>query len=162
MGGFALEGIKESLTNPAVKIIGKGMAEFQKKVNDELEKKGIQQNISDEQKKLRQKAIFSIIGGLGKQLDIDPSVRLTKVVGLQDLTMYTAGFNKAAAEHREKNTEEHEGVETLGSRLVPRKEKNQRTFGVNMRHAVPFFRMSEFKRMKKAAEALEGLDSSAN
>ncbi len=153
MPGFVAESVV-ALTSPGIRKIGKDLLGFQKKVNEQLVERGINENMSDEQKKLKKDSLSSIITGLGKKLEIDPSVKLTKVIGLQDLTMYTPSFNREAQKHREENLEENEGEATLGTQIVSRKEENQRTFGINVHHNLPFFREAEYKRMKKAAEAM--------
>jgi len=133
------------------------MGEFIAQMTLALEKKDIHPKMSPEQKDLKKKALISIITGLGKKLDINPEVKLTRVVGLEDLTMYTPSFNKEAKEHRKVNLQENNNIETLGNKLVTREVENQRTFGVDMRHTIPFFRENEFKRMQKATMALEDL-----
>lgn len=157
--GFTAEAAAQSLTNPAVQKIGAGMGAFQKRMAIILQKKGIEENMSLGQKALKGAALFSIITGLGNKISLDSKLKVTKVIGLKDPTMYTPSFNGEAQVHREKTIEGHGGKKGLGDNLVPEENKNQRTYGLDMSHTIPFFRESEFKRMKAAAVALEKLSS---
>ena len=105
--GFATNGIREMLMNPGVKIIGAKMKDFQEKTTALLEKKGIHKNMSKEEAKIKHESNWTIINSLGQNLEIDKSVKLTKIVGLKDPTMYTKSFNKNAYSSREQSIKEN-------------------------------------------------------
>ena len=157
--GFVAEGIFQSLTNPAVKGIGKRMETFQTAVANELDEKGITDQMSPEQRMIKKKALISILTNLGKTIALKETTRLTQVIGLNDPTMYTPGFSRDAEEHRGTTLTKNDGVQSLGDNMVPGANDNTRTFGVDMGHTIPFFRQNEFKRMRRAAEALDAIKS---
>jgi hypothetical protein len=150
--GFIADSTVLLATRPYVRKVALGEKKFMDKVNKILEVKGIRPNMSDEQKKLKWKGLSSVIFGLGKGLTLKPETKITKIIGLKDITMYTPAVNKMAKQHRNL----YEG--SLGQNLVPEENKNQRTFSADMSHTRPFFRENEFRRMRKAAMSLEEIN----
>lgn len=106
-----------------------------------------------DQKTLKQGAIRSLILGLGKGVSLNPKLHLNKVIGLDDATMYTPKFNRAA------KTQKEGRIGSLAENIVSSEDLKQRTFAINSGHTRPFFRKSEFRRMKSAAIALEKIST---
>lgn len=151
--GFAADSLVLLSTRPYNRTVALGEAKFMDKVNQVLEKeKGIHPNMTEEQEKLKKQSLSSVVWGLGKGLTLKPETKITQVIGLKDPTMYTPKVNRKAKQHRA----EYEG--NLGRNIVPEESENVRTFSADMGHNRPFFRESEFRRMEKAAIALENLD----
>lgn len=150
---FVLDAIKEIATNSYLR---KGIFEgdeFFKQVNAVLAKRGINEDMSPEQKKMKEKSLKSIINSLGNELILNPDLKINEIYGLHDLTSYTFSLARDAKEQNK------EHPDTLGSTLVPSQRENSRTFTTQMSHGRPFFkRSSELKRMKKATLALENLE----
>ena len=85
----------------------------------------------------------SIVQKLIQGVPIDPNLVANKLVGTVDPTLYSMERNRKLT----KQKEEHPN--SLGSHTIRESHPNQRTFGVQMSHTIPFFRASEFKRWDK-------------
>jgi len=149
--GFVVDALYESRL-PEVKRIEAGKAPFAKMVRKELAQRGINEQMSDGQKKAKQKVLFSIISKLGKKFEPKPETKITAVFGLKDLTSYTPGMTNEAKIQKE------EFGGTLGQSLLERKSPNIRASTANMPHLSPRFPDNELKRMRRLGIALEKLE----
>ena len=150
--GFFYDSLKGLINNPYVRKIGGGEGKFIKQVNAELAKKGIQENMSEEQKKMKEKSMPRLILALGKGLTLKQETRVNEIYGLKDSTTTTNSFKTDAKKQKEEHTD------VLGSTIIPSTREESRTFVVNATHAeIPaanFNRHSEQRRIKAAAEKL--------
>ena len=125
--------------------------QYMKQVNTVLTGRGIQENMSPDQKKMKEKTILQVFANLADGVPIPEGLKVTEVVGTGDLLTYSREFNKDV----KKQQEEHPN--TLGSNLSSDKE-SVRTFGANMRHGIPFMtRENEIKRMTQVVKSLQNL-----
>jgi len=149
--GFIIDMIR-GLGNPYTKNVVGRDKKFIEQTNAELAKRGIHENMSPEQKEMKEKSIPRLILALGKGLELKPETKVDEVYGLRDSTTWTPSLKKDAKTQEEKNPE------TLGSKILPRVKENSRTSVVNASHMdIPgsqFFRGSELRRIKVATEKL--------
>ncbi len=136
---------------PELKAIEAGKPAFAKQVAGILEKRGIRENMTTLQKKLKQKAIFRIVKALGEGLESKPETKITALYGLKDATTYTLDMAKKAKERKE------EFAGTLGESLLSRKDPNIRNFVADMPHMNLYFNKNEARRMEKLAKSLKNL-----
>ncbi len=150
--GFIIEVAKGIMQNPYIRKVGGGESKFVKKMDAELAKRGIHENMSSEQKEMKKKSITNLMLALGRGLNLKPETKVDEIFGLHDLTTFTSSFKKDA----KIQSEEH--PDTLGSTVVPRTREESRTSAVNANHSdIPasnFYRSSELRRIKVAAEKL--------
>jgi hypothetical protein len=154
--GFAVEFTKGLLSNSYIRKVGGEDGKFVKQMNVELAKRGIYENMSEEQKKMKSKSIHNLMFSLGRELGLKPETKIDEIYGLHDLTTITPSLKKDA----KIQAEEH--PDTLGSTIVPRTREGSRTSAVNAAHmdvpASNFFRSSELRRIKVATEKLMELE----
>jgi hypothetical protein len=153
--GFLYDSIKGLITNPYVRKVGGGEGDFIKKVNTELAKRGIHENMDKEQKEMKEKSMPRLIFALGKGLTLKPETKVNEIYGLRDSTTITPSLKFDAMVQKE------EHPDTIGSTIIPGKRDGSRTFVANATHAeIPaanFNRQSEQRRIKAAAESLDNL-----
>ncbi len=131
--------------------MGKENPEFMKKINNALAKRGILPNISEQQKKMKKKAITDVVLSFRKGVKLKPETKVTEIYGLEDLTTKSASLTREVKEQKETHGE------TLGQNLAIHQRENSRVFGVETFHEIPWFRENELKRIRKAVEKLEEL-----
>jgi len=153
--GFVTDGILE-MQRPDFKRIGAGKAKFVEKTRALLAERGIDRQMSPEQKAAKQSVIRSIVWALKDGLTPRPETKVTEVYGLNDATSVTPSMRRAAKKQRE-----GEAKGSLGEVIwKPRKgdsaeTDNRRKFGVKMLHMNPWFRSNELKRLNALAEELQ-------
>ena len=123
--------------------MGKENPEFIEQVNTILKERGMTANISEEQQKMKKKAMLDIILDFRKGVKLKPETKITEVYGLNDLTTKTTSLTREVKEQMES----HSG--SLGQNLAKPQRENSRVFGVDMFHEVPWFRKNELKRIHK-------------
>lgn len=134
--------------------MGKENPEFAKQINKILEKRGIYANKSEEQQKMKKKAMLDIILSFRKGLKLKPETKITEIYGLHDLTTKTSSLTKEVKEQMKSHPD------SLGQNLAKPQRENSRVFGADMFHEFPWFRETELRKIKKAAEKLEELEKS--
>lgn len=152
--GFAAEGIVQMSSNPVVKEIAPNEGKFLEKLKPVLQKQGMYPHMDHEQVKRKNK-VTSFTGSIVKKLvqgvPVRPDLIANKIVGMKDPTLYSMKRNRALAEQNEDHSD------SLGAHSIRESNPNQRTFGVEMSHTIPFFRESEFKRWDRVVEKLQAL-----
>ena len=131
--------------------MGKENPEFMKKISKILAKRGIFPNVSEEQKKMKKKAIIDVVLSFRKGIKLKPETKVTEIYGLEDLTTKSAGLTREVIRQKETHGE------TLGQNLATPQRENSRVFGVDTFHEIPWFRENELKRIHKAVEKLQEL-----
>ena len=116
-----------------------------------LAEKGMEIQMSGEQKSIKNRVIRSIILKLGKGLIPRLETKITEVFGLKDPTSITLGLRAEA----KKQKKEYGG--TLGQNILSRTSPNERRFAVDMMHTPPWFRENELQRMDALAKKIESL-----
>jgi len=144
--GFVAEGVFQLAANPVVRKIAPNEGKFLEGLKTVLKKEGIEAHM-DEAQTERKNKVTSMMGSIVQKLiqgvPIDPNLVANKLVGTVDPTLYSMERNRKLT----KQKEEHPN--SLGSHTIRESHPNQRTFGVQMSHTIPFFRASEFKRWDK-------------
>ena len=148
--GFLLDAAHESRL-PEIKRIEAGKPPFATAVAKILADRGITEQMSDEQKKIKNKVLRNIIMKLGNKFEPKPETKITSIYGLKDLTTYTPSMVKEA------ETQGKEFGGTLGQNLLERQRPNVRSFTAEMPHLSPRFPDNELKRMRVLGIALEDL-----
>jgi len=133
--------------------IGKSNPEFAKQVELKLEKRGIVVNKSEEQQKMKKKAMIDIIISFRKGLKLKPETKITEIYGLHDLTTRTSSLMREVKKQKENHPN------SLGQNLAKPQRENSRVFGVDMFHETPWFRKNELDRIKNAVEKLIELEN---
>lgn len=152
--GYVVDVFRE-LRLPEVQIIEKGRKKFYEQVDKALAARGIKENMSAEQKKLKQKTIVNIILALGRGLTPKPETKITEIYGLQDATTNTAEMTAEAEQRRE-----DQGFrDKFGKFMLGRKHTNRRAFTADMLHLNPRFRENEVRRLRALAETIESIKS---
>ena len=152
LAGFVADGALE-LTRSDVRknILGKEGKEFKAATRVRLAEKGIDRQMSDDQKTAKSRVIRSIVLSLGKGLKPRPETKITETFGLRDLTSVTPGLRREAKQQKK----EHAG--TLGQNILSRTSENERRFAADMMHLNPWFRENELRRMNALAEKIRTL-----
>ena len=150
--GFALDGIYTAVTDSYLRPVMLSDKKFLTSTQEILAERGMPSQSSAEQVALKKEGIKETINSLRQGTPIPENLKVTKVVGLYDPLMYSGAPEKEMRKHKK----EHEG--SLGASMVS-KSKNQKTFGIDMHHTMPYFRENELKRLREAAKSLETLRS---
>jgi hypothetical protein len=181
--GFAAHAVQALVTDPYVRATSNPMSGFVRELMPLLGKRGIHEDMSPEQEKLKKEAIALIHENLYAGVPIPEGMKVTEVVGLSDLTMFSPELRADIAkqrtdareekmirdisEHLEANPEasneeiwmanKDRPVSSLGENVATPISENRRTFGLFMGHNVPNFIPNELGRLERAASALEKL-----
>jgi hypothetical protein len=133
--------------------MGKENPKFMEQIRSLLKERGIITNISEEQQKMKKKAMLDIILAFRKEVKLKPETKVNEIYGLNDLSTKTSSLNNEV----EEQIKSHGG--SLGQNIaIPRRE-NSRVFGVNSFHEIPWFRKNELKRIHKAVEVINNLEN---
>ncbi len=153
LAGFVLDGALEMASRPDVRraILSKDGKAFKEATRKWLAEKGMEIQMSGEQKSIKNRVIRSIILKLGKGLIPRLETKITEVFGLKDPTSITLGLRAEA----KKQKKEYGG--TLGQNILSRTSPNERRFAVDMMHTPPWFRENELQRMDALAKKIESL-----
>jgi len=110
--------------------------------------------MSPEQILMKKQGIKAVELGLSKGIPIPEGLKVTEVVGLNDLLTYSGDFKEEVMEQRKK------APGSLGANRVSRGE-NITSYGADMGHSIPFVsRENEIKRMVRAVKCLDQLKNS--
>jgi hypothetical protein len=146
--GYAAEIIYQSFLDPKFRLAD---PKFMKQVKAVLNKRGIRENMSEDDLKYKKEAIQSIIGHLRKGVEFNESLKVNKVSGNFDPLLFSVRNYLEEKKRREKSPN------GLGKNIAPRSEKNRREFMINMTHTPAFFRDNELKRYYEVAKTLQNL-----
>jgi len=133
--------------------MGKENPKFMDQIRNLLKDKGIVTNISEEQQKMKKKAMIDIILAFRKEVKLKPETKVNEIYGLNDLSTKTSSLNNEV----EEQVKLHGG--SLGQNIAIPQRKNSRVFGVNTFHEIPWFRKNELKRIHKAVEVIRNLEN---
>jgi len=157
--GFVADNPFTMLTNAYTRVASIKEVAAMIEINKVLAERGIVENMTPEQKKMKEEAILGrgllsgedgIINDLRKGVPIDDNLKLTEVRAVYDPLQYSGSFRREVKQQREN----HKG--SLGENMVSKSE-NRRVVGIDQAHTFVFFRENELKRIEKAAAALEKL-----
>jgi len=159
-GGFALEVGLALADAPFNRAIVFGDKKYVSQVNAVLAEKGIRENMTPEQEKMKKEGIRTVVNTLAEGVPMPEQIRIREVIGLEDTLMDSSKLKKAVEEKRKKQETlyEKEGG-TLGKHSVTDNEYVT-SYGADMRHWIPFpVRENEIKRMAQAVRSLRDLKS---
>lgn len=148
--GYAAEFIYQTAIDPKFRLSD---PKFMSQVKKALDLRGIKENMTDKDKKMKKEAIDFIVKKLIKGVDFSHDVKVTKVTGVLDPLTFSP------KEYRDEKNRRIELSSGLGRNMAPRTEKNRREFMINMTHTPAFFRDSELKRYYKTASLVQELKS---
>lgn len=123
-----------------------------------------------EQTKLKGKVVGttgSIVQTLLRRVPFDPRLKINKITGLMDPTLFSLSRSFEAKSQKGKPVTTQGGKEarsgqTLGAQTLGRREPQHREFGVRSSHNIPFFGLrtdSEMRRWDKVAQTLQRLEA---
>ena len=150
--GFAADVIATLMSNSYVHTMKSIEPKFIKQMYAILAERGILENKSEDQKKMKNESMRAMISALGKGLILKPETNINEIYGLKDMTTYTSSLSNEA----KKQKESYAGF--LGQNLVKPRRENSRVFAVDTMHMPPFFRLNELKRIRRAANELDNLE----
>jgi hypothetical protein len=102
------------------------------------------EHLSQQEVSMKQRMISSILGALGKGIELDPTLKITEVYGHRDLTTMASTLTQ----------DSNKKDKGLGKHLLPRGRDGSRRVGVDMQHLQPFDRPNELERLKRIGVAL--------
>ena len=123
-----------------------------------------------EQTKLKGKVVGttgSIVQPLLRRVPFHPRLKINKITGLMDPTLFSLSRSFEAKSQKGKPVTTQGGKEarsgqTLGAQTLGRREPQHREFGVRSSHNIPFFGLrtdSEMRRWDKVAQTLQRLEA---
>ena len=152
--GFGMHGIHDPRSDPYIKSVWGAEGKFVDDVNKSLaarKRNPMTVNTSPEQMKMKQKALYVLIGNLLKGKQIPKDLKVEEVVGLDDFLTFSPLFEVRAGIQRV--TREN----TLGRYRVtsegPKKERKR--YGIAEPHSGPPHRPNKLRLLNRAAERLE-------
>jgi hypothetical protein len=156
--GFAIDAAYAMLTNEYTKSWVKGEPKFTESIVAVLAKRGLLPNMTPEQIKMKNEAIWGkhlltgddgIIHNLRAGVPVDEKLKLTEIRGIYDPLQYEDTFRRQTKQKKENNPD------VLGSNT--HRAGNRRIAAANKLHIAAFMRKNELKRIKTAAKSLESL-----
>ena len=158
--GFFLDGAFATARDPYVKAVWGAEKQFVRDVNAHLTSRSenpLAEDMSPEQKKMKQAGLRSLVGALLKGRAIPPHMKVTEIVGLNDPLLFSPLFIGKAAYQRATRFDKETGKRPLHRHLVIREgaDGERKRYGIRMPHVPPFYRENELKRLERAAEYLE-------
>ncbi|MFA5831026.1 MAG: hypothetical protein WC878_04325 [Candidatus Paceibacterota bacterium] len=164
--GFAAEIAYQLASNQYGREVGRGEGIFMETIKSELKEKGIEPRLGEEDVQNKSRVISKLLDELRNGIPIAEGLKTNEVIGIYDPLMYSGEF-KLAAEQREW---EEAGKHSLGESIVPSEpasvrqpadygaaKENRRRFAINQTHTPAVVRENYFKRLIRAAEAMEKL-----
>ena len=152
--GFALDSSHATRRDEYVAAAWKGEQKFVDDVNAAFARrseKPMHVNMTPEQKKMKQKGLRALVGNLLKGKEIPSGMKVTEIVGLDDLLTFSPLFEAKAGIQR--MTRENYLQRYLVSKEGEKGERKR--YGIAMPHVPPFYRENELKRLNRAAEFME-------
>lgn len=146
--GYATEFIYQTIKDPKFRLSD---PIFMNQVKKTLNERGIMENMTDSDKKIKTEAINSIISKLKEGVDFDENLKVTKVTGILDPLTFSPKEYKTEKDRQEKL------AGTLAQNISPRTKENRREFMINQTHTPAFFRDSELKKYYETARRIENL-----
>jgi hypothetical protein len=153
IGFFGIEGLYKLATDSYTRAAGPGEGKFVQQVNGVLAERGIHEQMSTDQKKMKNKALSAVAWNLIKGTSISSSLKVDVVRATHDPLVYSRSFAREAREQKA----EHAG--SIGENLVS-PTKGHRTTAIDQTHSMVFFRENELRRILKAAESLKAISKS--
>lgn len=150
--GYFIEGAYQFFDDPKFRISD---LKFMGQVKEFLKKKGICENMSEQDKKFKRGAIDSVVSKIKEGVKIDDNLKVTKVSGIFDPLMFSS---EAYREFRRKELENLKEKKSLGKNIFPRKKENEREIKVRMTHTHALF-YNELKRYHKLAGEIQKLNN---
>ena len=151
--GFAMHGLHDPHADAYLASVWGGEEKFVADVNKVLaarNSKPMTVETSPEQMKMKQKALRALVGNLLKGKEIPEGLKVTEVVGLDDLLTFSPLFELRAGIQRA--TREN----SLQRYLVAKEAKGTRKrYGIAEPHTGPLHRPNKLKLLNRAAELLE-------
>ncbi len=151
--GFGMHGLHDPRADAYLQSVWGGEGKFVDDVNRLLaarERKPMAVNASPEQMKMKQKALYLLVGKLLLGKKIPKDLKVTEVVGLDDLLTFSPLFELRAGWQRA--TREN----SLQRYLVAKEAKGTRKrYGIAEPHTGPLQRPNKLKLLNRAAERLE-------
>lgn len=147
--GFAVEGMLQMATSGYSRKVGGAEGTFIDIVTKAAEEKGITKSDDPEENKRKEEVIKKLLTELGKGMPIPEDLKTNEVVGIYDPLM-----NGEFRERVKEMNEEWRGW-GIGENIVPREDENRRQFAIKETHTPKVVRENYFKRLVRAAEALE-------
>ncbi len=149
--GFLADASFTIMTDGYMKPVMKKDKEFLGSTGKVLAERGLVPHVTPEQVELKKKASWEVLQNLRNGTPIPEGLKVTKVVGGNDVLMWSGGTREAM----DAQAEAHKG--SLGENVIS-KEPDQRTFGIkSMHHSMPYFRTNELKRLVRAAAVVGAL-----
>ncbi len=149
--GYVAEFMYQTFKDPKFRLAD---PRFMSQVKEELSKRGIAENMEEEEKKAKNKAIKIIITKLKEGVDFSDELKVTKVTGLMDpLTFHPTEYSTEKDRQGRKK-------DKLGKNISPRFKNNRREFMIGQTHTPSFFRDSELNRYHKVATLIKRIKES--
>ena len=154
-GGFGVEAVAQVVAgSPDAQMISRGEAQFALGVRELIQKRKAEPiDESPQQVVRKRKALQAIVRSV---LFTPPDVsglRVDKVTGVYDWTTRSGARTREYGER----TGIPESEQTLGTRILGRKDPMHRDHVASMRHLVPFFRESEMLRWSRVSLKIKKL-----
>ncbi len=146
--GYVAEFVYQTFKDPKFRLADPS---FMNQVKKALSERGITENMTSNDKKIKTEAINSVIGKLKEGVDFDENLKVTKVTGILDPLTFSP------TEYKTEKARQEISAGTLGQNISLRTEKNRREFMINQTHTPAFFRDSELKKYYETARRIEKL-----